>query len=107
MVKAAQFPRCKLSGHPRGRMSRLLKINKSNREQFMAKKLGTTDRKPTHEEIAERARAIYAQNGGVPGHDLDNWLAAESQLRYERNVTADPRPVTQALVRTTTASARA
>ena len=46
----------------------------------MAKKLGNGERRPTHEEIAQRARALYEQSGRVPGRDVDNWLQAESQL---------------------------
>ncbi len=38
----------------------------------------------THEQIAERARAIYEQSGRMPGRDLDNWLMAEAQLRDGR-----------------------
>jgi hypothetical protein len=35
---------------------------------------------PTEEQIATRARAIYEAGGCQPGHDLDNWLRAESEL---------------------------
>ncbi len=37
-----------------------------------------------HEEIAQRARAIYEESGCIPGQDLQNWLAAETQLRAAR-----------------------
>ena len=46
----------------------------------MAKGIGNSVRKTTHQEIAERARAIYEQKGRVPGHDVENWLEAEAQL---------------------------
>ena len=37
----------------------------------------------THEQIAERAKAIWMSRGCVPGHDEQNWLDAEAQLRSE------------------------
>lgn len=46
----------------------------------MAKKIGNGESRPTHEEIAQRAKALYEQSGSVPGRDLENWLQAESQL---------------------------
>lgn len=36
---------------------------------------------PTNGEIAARAREIYLASGSQPGHDLDNWLQAEYELR--------------------------
>jgi Protein of unknown function (DUF2934) len=38
---------------------------------------------PTPEEIAERAYEIFRARGGEPGHDLDDWLEAESELLRE------------------------
>lgn len=46
----------------------------------MAKKIGNGESRPTHEQIAQRAKALYEQSGRVPGRDLENWLQAESQL---------------------------
>jgi hypothetical protein len=47
----------------------------------MAKTLGKNDHsKPTHDEIARRAYTLFEQSGCIPGHDLENWLAAEAQL---------------------------
>jgi HSP20 family protein len=34
----------------------------------------------THELIARRAFEIFESNGGSPGHDLENWFRAESEL---------------------------
>ena len=39
---------------------------------------------PTHEEIAERAHALFEARGGYPGGAEDDWTAAEQQLRAER-----------------------
>lgn len=38
---------------------------------------------PTHQQIAERARAIWLGRGCVAGEDEHNWLEAEAQLRHE------------------------
>jgi hypothetical protein len=45
----------------------------------MAKTL--SENKPTHEEIARRAYALFEKSGRVPGRDMQNWLEAESQLK--------------------------
>lgn len=54
----------------------------------MAKKNGSSNPRPTHDEIAALARAIYQEKGCQPGHDLDNWLEAEKRLiRASQNVS--------------------
>lgn len=45
-------------------------------------------REPTTDEIALRAHQIWMEQGCPAGHDVDNWLEAESQLRLGRNTTA-------------------
>lgn len=45
----------------------------------------TASHGPTHEEIALRAHALYAQSGYVHGRDQEFWLEAERQLLAERN----------------------
>ena len=35
---------------------------------------------PTHEQISERAKAIWQQRGCVQGEDERNWFEAENQL---------------------------
>jgi hypothetical protein len=35
----------------------------------------------TEQEIAERAYALYLARGCQPGHDIDDWLQAEQELR--------------------------
>ena len=62
----------------------------------MAKQLNGSNSRPTHEEIAQRARAIYEQKGRVPGHDLENWLEAEAQLMAGRKTSSEPRPSAKA-----------
>ncbi len=60
----------------------------------MAKQL-TTDSRPTHEEIAARARQLYEQSGHQAGRDLDNWLQAEAQLMAARKRVPDRQPQPQ------------
>ncbi len=71
----------------------------------MAQRITNNGSKPTHDDIARRAREIYERSGRIPGRDLENWLEAESQLlaasrRGESNPKApsgeskpSPRPV--------------
>lgn len=39
---------------------------------------------PAHDEISQRARAIWEERGRPDGCDLEHWLDAERQLRQER-----------------------
>ena len=39
---------------------------------------------PDHEDIARRAHEIWRARGGDGGHELDDWLTAERELRSER-----------------------
>ena len=41
----------------------------------------------THEQIAERAEAIWQASGCLPGQDERNWCEAEAQLKAELAVT--------------------
>ncbi|PYR68514.1 MAG: DUF2934 domain-containing protein [Acidobacteria bacterium] len=38
---------------------------------------------PTHEDIARRAYQLFEDRGGEHGHDWDDWLQAERELRDE------------------------
>jgi len=42
---------------------------------------------PSSEEIARRAYEIFRARGGGPGHEAEDWLQAEKELR-ERRVRA-------------------
>lgn len=44
-------------------------------------------REPTTDEIALRAHQIWMEQGCPNGHDVDNWLEAQSQLRLGLNTT--------------------
>ena len=57
----------------------------------MLKQLTASNYRPTHEEIAKVAYAIFEKNGKIPGRDQENWLEAEAQLLAARR-PAQPRP---------------
>lgn len=60
--------------------------------QTMAKELVMTNNsKPSHEEIARRARELYERSGRRPGRDLENWLEAERELISARKAVAAPK----------------
>ena len=42
-----------------------------------------------HEEIAQRAYAIYEQRGRLPGAELDDWLQAERDLLNQNRTRTD------------------
>jgi hypothetical protein len=43
---------------------------------------------PSHMEIADRAFALYCGRGGQDGHDVEDWLRAERELRDTQKSTA-------------------
>jgi Protein of unknown function (DUF2934) len=45
----------------------------------------------THQDIAERAYALYLARGGGDGHDVEDWLVAELGLREEHLHNQKPR----------------
>jgi hypothetical protein len=42
---------------------------------------------PAPDEVARRAYFTYVNQGSLPGHEVQHWLAAEAQLLAERNLT--------------------
>jgi len=42
---------------------------------------------PWADEVARRAYFTYLNQGSMPGHDVQHWLAAEADLLAERNLT--------------------
>jgi hypothetical protein len=42
-----------------------------------------------HNEIRRRAYEIYLERGGLPGHELEDWLQAESELESAAVFTRD------------------
>lgn len=57
-------------------------------EQFQA---AATNDKPTLDEIAEEAYAIYLGNGSQDGFDIDHWLEAERRVHQKKSATARDR----------------
>ena len=45
----------------------------------------TAQRKPTLEQIRQRANDIYVARGGTEGMTLNDWLQAEQELKHEIN----------------------
>jgi hypothetical protein len=42
---------------------------------------------PSPDEVARRAYFSYENQGSLPGHEVQHWLAAEAELIAERNLT--------------------
>ena len=38
---------------------------------------------PNHDEIRRRAYEIYFERGGLPSHELEDWLQAEREIERE------------------------
>lgn len=51
------------------------------------------------EAIAKRAYELYLQRGSVPGHELDDWLAAEAELSSASALAAAQETTVQPVVR--------
>lgn len=41
---------------------------------------------PNPQEVARRAYELYLERGGDPGHDFDDWLRAERELKEQSQV---------------------
>jgi hypothetical protein len=48
---------------------------------------GGIDFAPSPDEVARKAYFNYENQGSLPGHDVQHWLAAEAQLLAERKLT--------------------
>jgi hypothetical protein len=42
---------------------------------------------PSPDEVARKAYFAYENQGSLPGHEVQHWLAAEAELIAERNLT--------------------
>ncbi len=47
----------------------------------------TTDFAPSADAVAKKAYFAYVNEGSLPGHEVQHWLAAEAELFAERNLT--------------------
>jgi len=50
-------------------------------------KRNEVDFAPSADEVARRAYFSYENEGSLPGHDVQHWLAAEAELIAERKLT--------------------
>jgi hypothetical protein len=57
----------------------------------MAQELRTSSF-PLQNAIRARAKQLYQQGGGAPGHDFENWCRAESEVLQESAAPAFARP---------------
>ena len=76
------------NGKARSSTVEALRPNSGNTEKRGTSKqascgLDTPVATQSHEQITERAKAIWAQHGRVAGQDQANWYEAEAQLRTE------------------------
>lgn len=53
---------------------------------------------PTAEQIEKRAYELYLQRGSEDGHDLEDWLAAQSELTELSPRSTPPKPKSRAAV---------
>jgi len=67
----------------------------------MQKQLTDSKHKPTHEEIARMAYAIFEKNGKIPGRDQENWLQAETQLMAARRPAQPGQPASTPAAKST------
>lgn len=79
----AQINRRKTTRHDVAN-SKIMK-KQTHRPQITAATPQESQARPNKEQITTRARAIYEARGSAPGHDLENWLQAESELLHQCN----------------------
>lgn len=48
----------------------------------------TGDAGPSEQQIAKRAHELYLERGAEEGHDLDDWLQAERELKAQKSAAA-------------------
>jgi hypothetical protein len=60
------------------------KLAGSKQQPRAGKARGSAGWQPPDEEIAHRAYELWLAHGATHGHDVDDWLAAESELRRAR-----------------------
>jgi hypothetical protein len=72
------------------------RIAGSNVQEEERGKSGMTQKDLTPEQIAARAYQLYLERGRTNGHDFDDWLQAEYELRQlpvRKLAELDPPPV--------------
>jgi hypothetical protein len=61
--------------------TRRTRAGASEERQTASAKSSIIPESPSREAIAQRAHQLFLSRGGVHGHDLDDWLEAERQIR--------------------------
>ncbi|MBI2115693.1 MAG: DUF2934 domain-containing protein [candidate division NC10 bacterium] len=84
MPKPGTPRKIKRSEGPTARRERNTPGRASGREET------STDSTIPHEEIADRAYALFLARGGQHGEDLADWFRAEAELLEERNPEGRP-----------------
>jgi len=51
-------------------------------ERMMSSVSDDNSERPSRDEIARLAFHLYEMRGGCEGHDVDDWLSAERELRH-------------------------
>ena len=47
---------------------------------------------PSEQDVQKEAYLLYVASGCVPGHDLDNWLAARARLASSQSASGQKAP---------------
>jgi hypothetical protein len=67
--------------HTKESLEIMKRQNRSRKSQHESVATVQTLRRPTNEEIRQRAHEIFLAQGGIPGRELDDWLQAEQELK--------------------------
>ena len=46
-----------------------------------------SDGAPSEQEVATRAHELFLERGAVEGHDLEDWLQAERELKARKSLS--------------------
>ena len=66
------------------RLTMTKNITKNAKDKFVPIRLeDPQDSEDLKKDIARRAYEIFERRGRIPGHDVDDWLEAESEVRWE------------------------
>lgn len=60
-----------------------IEMTRENKAPKASPVMGGENGPPTPADIGRRAFEIFLERGGVHGHDLDDWLQAEHELKEE------------------------
>ena len=61
-------------------------ISKKSEKKSPNRKIGIFEDTSLHEQIEARAHEIYLNRGAEPGHEMDDWLQAEREIKHHLNL---------------------